>query len=338
MSIDYGNLCSVIVNQCFGKTVQLVCDCLFAANARTLSNIVKSTGLSRTEVSTALGVLIKYQLITFQATESNPYVAEYSLRRDEILYILRYSRYVHLIQSKYGSVGAAIAEELLHSGSQTASNTLLKCMVNNEINEKLETIRDTFVKMIRDNYLIKLPMLVGAKDAEPDTVPKVHVEPYDLFNPPDIDISLLAKVQAGTVQASQLRDSAIFWQINFNRFHQDFRDALMIAAVERKLGSSAGECFEFILKQMYESTDPWQRQHSNPFTVVEIKQQVEKISLNLDLMRHLDQYLSLIADDSLSFIRKVGEMGGGQYVVDLAPALESLALVCIENVIMYIFL
>lgn len=51
MSIDYGNLCSVILKQCFGETVQIVGDCLFGANARTLSNLVKTSNLTRREVS-----------------------------------------------------------------------------------------------------------------------------------------------------------------------------------------------------------------------------------------------------------------------------------------------
>lgn len=105
-------------------------------------------------------------------------------------------------------MGAAIAEELLHSGSQTASSTLLKCMANTEITEKLETIRDTFVQMIRDNYLIKLPMLVVTESADSaEIVPKLHIEDYDLFNPPDIDLSMLAKIHAATMQPTQLRDS-----------------------------------------------------------------------------------------------------------------------------------
>lgn len=33
----------------------------------------------------------------------------------------------------------------------------------------------------------------------------------------------------------------------------------MTGAIERKLGASAAECFKYILKQMYERTDPWQR-------------------------------------------------------------------------------
>lgn len=53
--------------------------------------------------------------------------------------------------------------------------------------------------------------------------------------------------------------SVFYWQINFSRFHQDFRDAIMVDAIERKIGASASECFKYILKQMYERTDPWQR-------------------------------------------------------------------------------
>lgn len=53
--------------------------------------------------------------------------------------------------------------------------------------------------------------------------------------------------------------SVFYWQINFSRFHQDFRDAIMVGATERKLGASAAECFKYILVQMYERTDPWQR-------------------------------------------------------------------------------
>lgn len=127
-----------------------------------------------------------------------------------VIKFVYYFRYVHLIQTKYGSVGAAIAEELLHSGSQTASNVILKLISNNELNEKIETIRDTFVTMVKDNYLIKLPMLVPS-EGEPDAVPKFNIEPYDLFFPPDIDIPLLLKIQAGTVPASQAKDARKFY-------------------------------------------------------------------------------------------------------------------------------
>lgn len=47
--------------------------------------------------------------------------------------------------------------------------------------------------------------------------------------------------------------------MNFDRLHQDFRDNIMTTAVERKMGASAAECFKYILQQMYEKTDAWQK-------------------------------------------------------------------------------
>ncbi|XP_053947010.1 DNA-directed RNA polymerase III subunit RPC3 [Anastrepha ludens] len=323
MSIEYANLCSVVIKQVFGETVQTVSDCLFCAVSRTLPAIVKTTKLSRKEAAMALSVLIKYQLVVFTPCESNPYLAEYSLKREEIFYILRYPGYVQLIHTKYGTVGAAIAEELLHGGPQTATNTILKCIANSEAKEKVESYRDNFLAMVSDNYLIRLPQLASA---EGEPVPKLQIDAYQYFVPPDINLQFVAQVQAGKEKVEGAADASIFWHINFSRFHQDFRDTIMVGAIERKLGASASECFKYILKQMYERTDPWQRECSNPFTLAEIKQMIEKKSNNLDLIKHLDQYVSLLADDPLGFIRKIGEMGGGQYVVDLRHAFKELTL------------
>ncbi|CAD6994354.1 unnamed protein product [Ceratitis capitata] len=330
MSIEYANLCSVVVKQVFGETVQIVADCLFCAVSRTLPAILKKTNLSRKEVSTALAVLIKYQLVVFAPCATNPFLAEYSLKREEIFYILRYPSYVQLIHSKYGPVGAAIAEELLHTGPQTATNVLLKCIANSEIKEKIETYRENFLAMVSDNYLIRLPQLISAEE---DPVPKLQTDAYQYFAPPDINLHFISEVQAGKEKVEKAADAGIYWHANFSRFHQDFRDTVMIGAIERKLGTSASECFKYILKQMYERTDPWQKDCSNPFTFAEIKQTIEKKSNNLDLIKHLDQYVSLIADDPLRFIRKIGEMGGGQYVVDLNHAFEELTLSWFGSVI-----
>ncbi|XP_036324357.1 DNA-directed RNA polymerase III subunit RPC3 [Rhagoletis pomonella] len=330
MSIEYANLCSVIVKQVFGETVQAVADCLFCAVSRTLPAIAKTTKLSRKEVSMALAVLIKYQLVVFLPCESNTFLAEYALKREEIFYILRYPGYVQLIHTKYGTVGAAIAEELLHTGPQTATNVLLKCIANSETKEKIESYRDNFLAMLSDNYLIRLPQLVPGEE---DPVPKLQIEAYQYFAPPEINLQFIAQVQAGKEKVEQAADAGIYWHINFSRFHQDFRDSLMIGAIDRKLGASASECFKYMLKQMYERTDPWQKECSNPFTLAEIKQMIEKKSNNLDLIKHLDQYVSLLADDPLGFIRKIGEMGGGQYVVDLSKAFEELTLTWFGRVI-----
>lgn len=45
--------------------------------------------------------------------------------------------------------------------------------------------------------------------------------------------------------------------VNLDRFHQDFRDEIMVKAIERQIDLNASECFQFILQIMYSRTDPW---------------------------------------------------------------------------------
>lgn len=94
MSADYAHLCSSLLEQCFGKVVQAVADCLFSATTRTLSQIVSNTNFARKEVVLALAVLIKFRLVSFEPSKNNPFLAEYSLRREDVICLLRYSRSV----------------------------------------------------------------------------------------------------------------------------------------------------------------------------------------------------------------------------------------------------
>lgn len=92
MSIQLAKLCSIIFERHFGKNVQVVGDCLFSAvQSRSLSMIIKHTGLPRSDVAHALAILIKFSLVKFESAANDSY-AEYSLNRDNILLILRYPR------------------------------------------------------------------------------------------------------------------------------------------------------------------------------------------------------------------------------------------------------
>lgn len=265
MSISYGKLCSVILKQVFGKDVQIVADCLFEAISRTLGVIVNTTKLTRKEVINALAVLIKFRFVTF-APSASGLVAEYSLNRDTMNYILRYPRYVHLAQTKYGENGSSIVEELIRSGCLPASTAIIKCLNNYDSRVRPEDYREVFNTMVTDNYIIRLPVPKPKNDEEVIGVcPTLSIEDYELFQPPEIDLMELMNVQSGNIP--HCRDHDILWQINFERFHQDFRDQVMISAIEKKLGPTAGECFKYILKVMYAKTNPWQ-QVSNPFSRV----------------------------------------------------------------------
>ncbi|XP_041447544.1 DNA-directed RNA polymerase III subunit RPC3 isoform X2 [Drosophila obscura] len=259
MSADYAHLCSAIVEQCFGKVSQSVTDCLFSATTRTLSQIANATKFSRKEVGLALSVLIKFRLVNFEASKLNPFVPEYSLRRPDILCLLRYPRYIHMVQTKYGNVGASIAEELINAGSDTASAILIKCLSEGETKaDGAESHRNTFLQMITDHYIIKRPELILSEEQD-EVLPKFESNECDYFRHPNVDLQLIEKIRKGEATLAEAGDSAMIWNINYDRFHQDFRDSIMIDSIERKLGENASECFRFILKIMYKTTDPWQR-------------------------------------------------------------------------------
>lgn len=67
----------------------------------------------------------------------------------------------------------------------------------------------------------------------------------------------------------------------------------MISAIERKIGVNAGECIKYILQQMYVCTQPW-LSYSNPISFVDIKHLVEAKSLNGEMIKFQDQYLSIL--------------------------------------------
>lgn len=93
MSRQQSELCSAILQQHFGENVRTVGECLFSAvQSRSLSMIIKSTGLSKSAVCHALSILLKFQLAKFIPSKNDNF-AEYSINSENILLILRFPRY-----------------------------------------------------------------------------------------------------------------------------------------------------------------------------------------------------------------------------------------------------
>ncbi|XP_058467331.1 DNA-directed RNA polymerase III subunit RPC3 [Malaya genurostris] len=327
MSIQLGKLCSCIIQQHFGEVVRMVADDLFAAVSKTLPMIVKSTELSKSEVCKALAVLIKFSLARYQPNKSST-AYEYILDYERILMVLRYPRYVHLIQTKYGHESAILTEELLRSGYQTASYIILKATSISDVKDKntITTLRQKFSDLVGMNYFIRTP--------EPKLIETnkelfmLEHEDSKLFQMPELDLRMLLDLQEG--KTSKAPDEGIHWMVNLEKFHLDFRDAIMLNAVERLIDANAAECLKYLLQLMYTRTKPWEMV-SNPIPLVELKQLCEKKSSNLELIKFLDQYVAVI--ESVNFLSKYGDMGGGQYTLNMKKILEQLNWSCIENII-----
>lgn len=339
MSKNLCNLNSLLLQQHFGNNVQIVGDCLFSAvQSRTLSMIVKSTGLSKNEVSHALAILIKFRLVKFfQSAESN--AVEYTIKSDKVYLLVRYPKYIQYIRDKYGELAGLLINELLRVGSDIATNLIIRCTESEVGHNKLPDLRDEFLHLIQLKYIMRAPTLAakqttdGPAATQMPLVPEFDIDEHNFFTEPEIDITDL--IRQKNREISQPQDNHIYWFVNIDRLHQEFRDLIMIGAIDRTIDENAAECLQCILHLMYARTDAWQA-ITNPISFTEIRHVIEKTNkqkVNTQLLKQLDQYISIICDDKLGFLSKYGESGGGQYVVQMKHAIEQLTWASIENVI-----
>lgn len=332
MSINLVKLNAILLSKYFGENVRLVGDCLFSAvQSRTLGMIVKSTGLSKSDVSHALAILIKFRLVKFSQAEGTTTV-DYTIQPDKVYLLVRYPKYIQYIQKKCGELAGLLVDELLHVGSETASNLIIRCTETEVGHNKLTALRDEFLALINLKYVMRAPALLE-NTPTPGSVPRFNIDEHNFFTEPDIDIQSLIRLKNREINESTDRD--IFWLVNIDRLHQEFRDLIMIDAMERTIDKNAAECMTLILTQMYARTNAWQAS-TNPISLAEIRHNMEKSGAhktNALLFKQLDQYISVICDDRLKCLSKFGESSGGQYVVHMKHAIEELTLACIDNII-----
>ena len=269
-------------------------------------------------------MLLQYRLVKFNALETNENLAEYVLLHDKILLFLRYPRYIYAIEKKFSNSSALLLEELLKSGMETAQSIILRAYAQSEIknDQTLKEFRDSFNDLVGDKYFIRTP------EVSEDPVPQLKINVHEVFTAPELDLKELKDiVDSGIAPAS-----TAYWTVNFDKFHQNFRDKVLVDVIERQVDSNAGECFQFILQLMYNKTDPWATT-SNPISYTEIKQIIERKSTNTELVKYIEQYVSIIEKDECGFLKKNDEAGGGMYTINMCNAFQKLAWAVIENVI-----
>lgn len=207
-------------------------------------------------------------------------------------------------------VAAALIEELLRSGSQIASKVIAHCY-DSKTKTSLTEHRDAFNELCQSMYVFRAPVVLN-KEQENVAVPKLQIDEHNLFTTVDLDLNEISKLKEddtvltkdkgklfSRISDNQLKTTVnrvldVYWMVNTDRFHQEFRDELILSAVERKIDVNAAEVMKHILHQMYLRTKPWEPS-SNPIPFVEIRQLIEKDSTNLELIKYLDQYVSIIS-------------------------------------------
>lgn len=220
----------------------------------------------------------------------NANVADYNLNAERILLMLRYPKYINMIKKRFGDDSEMIVEEVLQRGYWTASELLLKVfdrLTKNNQNVSLTELKDKFISLATATYLIRIPY----NEDEDKPIPQLKIEDKELHAIPNININEL--VSAKQTGVKFFSDNGIYWTVNFDRFHQDMRDKIIISAFNRKFDENAGELIKYLLQQMYVSTKPWV-DVSNPIPILAIKEMVRRQPNMTELNTYFDDYIRVI--------------------------------------------
>ncbi|CAH1159836.1 unnamed protein product [Phaedon cochleariae] len=325
MSSQVRKVLSLILLERFGMVVEKVATHLFQYGSSPLLHIRKYTELPLSKVKESLAILIKYNLVSFKPNR-NENIANYTFKPENVLLMLRYPKYMNLIKKKFGDECEMIIEEILQRGYWTASEVILKVQerISKSNNISLVQVRDQFVSLVNSKYLVRLPF----SQSEDKPVPELGIDGKELHSVPTIDMAALKR--AKSAEHSEFADKNIYWTVNFNRFHQDMRDKIIVTAFTKKFDDNVGELVNFLLNQMYIRTEPW-ADVSNPIPILEIKELAKKQKNLSQLNAFFDQYVTLIEEDHSNLIRKSGEASGGSFQIFLRQAFTQFAWELVEQ-------
>uniref|UniRef100_A0A1A8FAT5 DNA-directed RNA polymerase III subunit RPC3 n=1 Tax=Nothobranchius korthausae TaxID=1143690 RepID=A0A1A8FAT5_9TELE len=363
MTAQEVRLCGLLMREHFGEVVEKVGTHLLRSGAQHLRAIVHETGVSANLVKKSLCVLMHHGACSFTSGRKGPgSPPEYQASCDCILRILRYPRYIYTSKTLYGDTGELIVEELLQRGHMTMSCTVKT--VADRLSQNMEDgqsvdyseVSSVFSKLVETHFLQRCPPLGGAgmtvssTQAAPN--PPAAASSFTLPNPesfsecykvPHVTLVGRGKRQLATEEGEEQRsakrakmepeahgDEGIYWQVNFTRFHQHFRDQAIISAVASKLDQTSSEIVRTILRMSEVTTSPTDS-CTKPLSANEIFRSLPS-SHNIP-RQILDQYLTLLVDDPMEFVGKIGESGGGMFVLNLHRALANLARATLESIV-----
>ncbi|KAK4887292.1 hypothetical protein RN001_003563 [Aquatica leii] len=318
MSAQQGLVVRLILLERFGDIVANVGEIIFQ-NPNSLYHIAKSTKVPLGKVKEALSILIKHNLASFKLNVDG-ITAVYTLNIKNVFLMLRFPKFINLIKTKFDEEVEILVEEILLKGCLTGSEVILKATArlqeNKNISVLIQQLKDKFASLVTAKYVIKL------------STPTMKEE--DLFALPNIDLKKLLIVLNGGSET--LSDAGVYWTINFDRFHQDLRDQLIVNAVTNKFDENIGELMRILLQQMYVRTAPWVPS-SNPVPILEVKEILKKRNTHSQLITHFEQYVNILEQDSTGIIRKVGEASGGSYQIEMKHIFNQLVWETIEHIV-----
>ncbi|KAK2173618.1 hypothetical protein NP493_863g01050 [Ridgeia piscesae] len=348
MSTNEINLCSFILKEYHGPVAEKVGVYLLKNGSMPLRMIAQDLSLKLSQTKKTLYTLMQHNMVDFELHKRG--FVEYRLDIENVLVRLRFPRFIYSAKMLYGDTAELLVEELLHHGQIEMSRLLDK--VTERLNESAEggevsseNVREQFVALVHTQFIRRCLAVTTHTTGQPQAIPSfsteeqdVHTVPTSVLNAVDsrkrkrsVDGSEQAtKKQRTDTSEEQLPDKGVFWQIDYQRFNHYLRDQHIINAIGERVDKRAAETVRAILRLSELSMD-FRVPTTNPVSYHEIMQALPKeLGVNSET---LDQYLKILVDDSMEFILKADDSGGGMYVIHLKRALTTICKAHLESVV-----
>nr|CAG4636960.1 EOG090X04YD [Ceriodaphnia reticulata]SVE72898.1 EOG090X04YD [Ceriodaphnia reticulata] len=286
----------------------------------------------------ALAVMVQHNLVEFHASERNNNIAEYSMIPHNVYCLLRYPKYLYMIKRIFGNSEEMLLEILLNLGQASASNVIFqsaKRLKEANGDEALDpsALHQGFLKLAQENFIIRCPKLV--ESVKKTNVPTFEIEEKDLFTVTLLELAPIGKLlkENGT-HLGEHSDSHIIWRVNHDRFDVEMRNVVLVNAAATRVDAVAGELYHLLLKLWHGNSHP-DSPVTNTVAFNEIKEAVRRTEMvSPGLIEHFDQYLKVLYEDSSCLVSKVGDSGGGQFLLNYATIFENLACASLDSIVL----
>nr|XP_029507895.1 DNA-directed RNA polymerase III subunit RPC3 isoform X3 [Oncorhynchus nerka] len=255
MTAQEVRLCGLLLQEHFGEVVERIGTHLLRGGAQNLRTIANETNTPLDLVKKSLCVLVQHGACEFGSGRRGPgSPVEYRASCERVLRVLRYPRYIYTAKTLYGDTGELIVEEVLQRGHMTMSNTVKtvadRLTHNMEEGRSMEysEVVSAFSKLVETHFLQRCPPVAEMGTAATSTAPPTAESNPDCYTLPHVTLIGRGKRRRSSDDSEEQRggkkakmdsescgDEGIYWQVNFERFHQHFRDQAIISAVASKL-------------------------------------------------------------------------------------------------------
>ncbi|KJH51654.1 RNA polymerase III subunit RPC82 helix-turn-helix protein [Dictyocaulus viviparus] len=326
-------LCHVLIEEHFGKTVALVMSTLLQEPGPLPSIRMRLHGQVKFNmVRKSLAILIQHSIVNFKIDSGLR--TSYFVDRTSILAFSRVPRCCFIAKTLYGGSAEAICEELFSNGRLTCSNTIRK--VAARLEQPLHDIKDKFCLLSESQFIARCPPLVSSLKGCPQ-----FQTSYDPFIMPDVILQASSEMkdESRKRRIKELDgDEGVYWRINWQRFDKYIRDELTLELLVAKSplidGSShlVTQAVRSLLKANEMRSLPVATINSAPISLFDMMRCVKENNLGIE-KSDLERTLCILTEESHGVIRRSGDSGGGLYVVDYERAIEQVCQFHIESLI-----